>query len=219
MNKENLIADVTCPQCNHVQKHEFIKVINVSQNPQLKLGVLTDSLFTMKCEECGNEIFLNNELLYTDEDADLTILVAPEIETMDVSKQKLESNTSTNRIVQTVVDLKEKVVMFDTGLDDRAVELVKMYVENTSHNQFHGLRFLKLSENGDLIFALPDMGEEYDGKVMNFEYKYYLQLLTLCGGEAEDDAYYLIDPNWAYTLLKKVSEENSKKEEEAPSEK
>jgi predicted nucleic-acid-binding Zn-ribbon protein len=195
-------AEITCPKCRHCQKRTLRNLVNVTTDPQLKLGILTDSLFMMTCKNCGNSFLINHELLYIDEKADLTILVAPDLEKLDLSSVRLEAKTSINRIVTSVIDLKEKIVIFDAGLDDRAIELSKAYI-TYRNTQIENLRFLMQDPGKELTFAISDTNHE--NQAIKLEYHFYEKLLKLTQNHAESDDYYLIDSNWAYNLFSELA--------------
>ncbi|HKL59177.1 MAG TPA: CpXC domain-containing protein, partial [Sphaerochaeta sp.] len=71
-------ATLRCPFCNTEQQHNLYPVVDLGKNPSLKLGLLTDSLFSVRCTQCNNQFAVMHEMLVIDKKASFAILLAPE---------------------------------------------------------------------------------------------------------------------------------------------
>ena len=116
--------DIICPQCGESQKYRLFASINAKENPELKRRVLDETLFAWRCTRCNYFAAMAYSFLYTDPDAGYIICVTPAGEG-SVTEPTQEIQDFTKRSVRNLAELKEKILIFDAGFDDMAVELVK----------------------------------------------------------------------------------------------
>ena len=133
-------ATISCPQCGHESEARVYESINVTLDPEEKEAALSGTLSMFKCPECGLEAALNAPLLYHDMEQKLMIHVAPSDEDVEEAYSAIQAlfgnelastlveNDYTFRIVRTTNELKEKVMAFENGLDDRALEVCKLII-------------------------------------------------------------------------------------------
>ena len=120
--------ELTCPKCGKVHLCDRYSVINVTEKPELKEKVLMNKLFVFKCDACGLSAPLTYESVYVDTKKNLLFYLTPEI-TEETKKtiamwDKVEARHK--RIVTSLNDLKEKILIADNLLDDRIVEFMKI---------------------------------------------------------------------------------------------
>lgn len=60
------IVDVACPACGSEGQYRHYASANVTQEPNLKLKILDNSLFTFHCEHCGASALVETDCLYHD---------------------------------------------------------------------------------------------------------------------------------------------------------
>ena len=134
MNFEDDIEDtIICPNCNHEQELHVTPTVNVTVDPDMKEKVLSGELFLFTCENCGFSGYAGFPFIYEDKETNggFLIYMEPGCEDRevgvdgDVADQVLLQNM-TMRLVTTINELKEKIFIFEAGLDDRVVELFKM---------------------------------------------------------------------------------------------
>jgi len=123
--------DVSCPHCGAIVKTQMWPGINAENNPELKTLVLDETLFDWKCPTCGYEAQLVYPCLYHDKSKKFMIYVVPNgndctLQSVDVSEEFPQFQEITKRVVTSLTGLKEKILIFEAGLDDLAVELVKL---------------------------------------------------------------------------------------------
>lgn len=128
-----MIIDLTCPYCQHQQRFEVYPQINVSNEPALKNMVMNFELFKDQCESCSNIIPLAYQTMYHDFDQKLLVFLDPtqqlsasEVDDM-IEKEFGELSDYTIRLVSTPDELKEKIMLRDSHIDDRVLELMKQY--------------------------------------------------------------------------------------------
>lgn len=131
---------VTCPKCN--QDHPFVMwgSINTTLNPEMKAAVKDRSAFLFECPSCGEKTYVDYGFLYHQMEDRIMIHYAHSDENAEEVYKMLTEDDPTGmiqdmrkenyliRIVRTQNELREKIAIFDEGLDDRIVEIFKIYI-------------------------------------------------------------------------------------------
>ncbi|HEX3017274.1 MAG TPA: CpXC domain-containing protein [Caproicibacter sp.] len=122
--------DVGCPHCGAAVRTQMWPGICAQENPELRTRVLDETIFDWKCPECGYSAQFVYPCLYHDKDRKFMIYVVPngsgrEFQPVDVSEKFPQLAGVKKRVVSSPAELKEKILIFEAGLDDYAVELVK----------------------------------------------------------------------------------------------
>ncbi len=104
--------------------------MNVTIDTQLREQVLNESLFDWRCQSCGFAAHLVYPCLYHDMDRKFMVYLLPDVhdarlEDKAVDDQFPELRGLRRRVVSTLSELKEKVLIFEARLDDMATELSK----------------------------------------------------------------------------------------------
>lgn len=136
-SKENI--ELNCPNCGKKQTVSIWKSINTSLNPEMKEAVRNKSAFKYTCPDCGYETILDYGFLYHQMSDRFMIQYVQTDESAEKVKDIWSDENSPMmrimrekhylmRIVRTQNELLEKIEIFDAGLDDRIVELCKMFI-------------------------------------------------------------------------------------------
>lgn len=144
MSKQST-QQIDCPNCKHVQNFTVLDSLNGDLDPNAKQKLLNGTLFKYKCEKCGYEADIVYNMLYHDMGHNTMVyFVQPEM--VEETKFQMEyvqqmmgkfgnkaaaltplMKKPRNRIVTDQNRLREKAIIFDAGLDDRVVEVVKLF--------------------------------------------------------------------------------------------
>jgi len=134
MSKSEIIK-YACPQCSRKTRFEIWKSVNVMLNPELRWEIMNDTLLKFRCKRCGFEQDVAYALLYHDQLNKHMIWWLPTLKEEETfqpepSHQMLEMalHNYRLRVVNTYNKLKEKILIFESGLDDRAIEILKRYM-------------------------------------------------------------------------------------------
>ena len=188
---------ITCPKCN--EEHPFVmwQSINTQLDPEMRAAVKDRSAFQFICPTCGEKTYVDYGFLYhqmedgimihyasSDEDAEEIYKMVTNKEQDSLFYDMLDADYLI-RIVRSQNELREKISIFDEGLDDRIIEIIKLFVlakyqEQNSGDKSIALYYVK-KEEGDCIeiygddgykghFVIPkglydDMYKEYSGKI------------------------------------------------------
>lgn len=122
--------DVGCPKCGAALRTQMWPGICVQENPALRARILDETIFDWKCPECGYTAQFVYPCLYHDRERKFMVYLVPngsekEFQPVDVNQKFPQLAPVTKRVVSSPAELKEKILIFEAGLDDRAVELVK----------------------------------------------------------------------------------------------
>ena len=128
---------IECPSCG--EKFETIrwKSLNAQLNPKEKEQLISGSIFHVTCTKCNEGFPIQYSMLYNDMTNKVMIQLAlnendeeefkKSIKEMELRLPSMLSIAPQYRIVKNQNDLREKAMIFDCGLDDRVIELLKVY--------------------------------------------------------------------------------------------
>ena len=208
---------IVCPECGHEQEIHVIPSVNVTLDPEMREKVLSGEIFLFTCEKCGFSGFAGYPFIYEDKETAGGFLIYLEPECPDrevgvdgdVADQVL-LHTMTMRLVTTVNELKEKIFVFEAGLDDRVLELFKMLalskMESDDADKIPDeLRFTEIAEvEGEKkVFFAAFKEEKYLG-VLELPYSLY-QSCVITGAPIWDypiNECGMVDQQWVADRLK-----------------
>ena len=148
MSIQHRVAAV-CPNCGKVTESKIRGTVNIGLNPELREEVLTGRIRRATCPFCSSEFNVEWLFLYHDPTRQFIISYHPIIkdgrtapiptETLDVSEKVLCNYNL--RLVTSWNHLREKIGIFEDGLDDYPIETIKSVI-------------------GGKIFGTPKFGDE-----------------------------------------------------------
>ena len=218
------IEKVTCPSCNAEGEFLLWESINTTLDPEMKIKVRNGEAFKYKCEKCGNIAAVNYSTLYHQMEDHIMIQLNlgdnleesiefmkgifrnsdGEIVELDI---KLDDDYQ-NRVVTSMNTFKEKLNIIDYGLDDKVIELMKLFMlaqlgENNPDVNVLELLF-DINESGAPLFAV----HMDDGKwgTTSYPQDLYDYIKEKFAAIIENDKEVVIDLNWAMEILKSEKE-------------
>lgn len=145
---ETVTKSVECPKCGKPSATEILISANTTEDIEIRQSVFDESIFTWKCKECGYSSKYCHPLLYNDIEHRFMVYYIPQVERAKVVDNKLETEFSDlkgirKRIVPDINAMKEKILIFERGYNDMAIELTKLAVsevvsKETGHNVYSG---------------------------------------------------------------------------------
>ncbi len=143
MPENKLTKAIVCPMCGELSKAEIYTSVNPTVNKTFRNSVLDGSLFAWSCPECRYNARLTYPTLYNDMKNRFMIYLIPKIDRFQLCDKELEEKYGNlrninKRIVPTFNTFKEKIFIFESGLDDMAVELTKLAISQTVSKKLGG---------------------------------------------------------------------------------
>lgn len=137
----NTQEKVRCPKCGCLNEITLWQSLTVSDSEDLKELLLKGELNVLRCNDCGAKALVPTPLLYHDEQKKLMLSFLPAQNAEDAKKQfdaiksssrksgELETLKGYNlRYVYDYNSLLEKLLIFDSGLNDKTIEVIKLMV-------------------------------------------------------------------------------------------
>lgn len=208
-----------CSKCGRPQLFRVYRSINVAENPELKEKVRDGSLFVWECPDCGQVNLAKYESLYHDPASKIMIWLLP---SDDIEKSEIEAITRhakamgdyTLRRVSDISSLMEKVLVFDSGLDDLTLEMCK-YVTRVEMASKAGedkaleimklpMHFYRLVEEGEqkyITLSFPDNGRMVGCNIGFNVYEDCRAILERNPDFKAEEGFSKIDSDWLLTRL------------------
>lgn len=211
--------DVSCPHCGAAVKTQMWPGISAEENPELRARVLDETLFDWKCPACSYEAQLVYPCLYHDKNRKFMIYVVPNgndcaLRSVDVSEAFPQFAGMSKRVVASLAELKEKIMIFEAGLNDFAVELAKLALIDVAGKK-HGKivesgYFCSLDESAGQIefsFFLQGEREPVRQATRMDVYNKSLEIVESVGALAADGEFQSVDTSAAQEMLRRYREE------------
>lgn len=161
------IEKITCPNCQNESDFLVWDSINTSLDPDMKEKVRTGEAFLWNCPFCETKANVEYATLYHQMEDLVMIYYVPgdsdKTETIELMQGRHKNEDGEyveidlkidedymKRVVETKEEFREKLLILDNGLDDRIIELMKVFI--TSH--------LKHKENIEIDEILLDQYED-----------------------------------------------------------
>lgn len=212
----NVISkEVACPNCNEISNAHLYISVNATNDPQFREELLSENLLKWKCENCGFEGRFTYPLLYNDMKRRFMVYLIPQIDRFQLEDRELEDDYRNlkgiiKRSVPDFNSFKEKVFIFESGLDDMAVELTKLAISETVAKKHN----LKKVEEGYLSMYNRDtntmgftffVGENHEPYVQSARLEVYARSAQIASEFGKNDkklsGFIKIDREWAENTL------------------
>ncbi|MCD8026813.1 MAG: CpXC domain-containing protein [Clostridiales bacterium] len=215
MPENKVTKAIVCPMCGELSKAEIYTSINPTVNKGLRGKVLEDELFAWKCPLCGYNARLTYPVLYNDMKNRFMVYMIPKIDRFRLCDRELEDKYSNlrninKRIVPDFNAFKEKIFIFESGLDDMAVELTKLAISQTVSKKLGGAEitdgYLSMynRENNSMGFTYF-IGENHSPYVQTARLEIYGKSKgitdTLAAKDKKLNGFIKIDREWAENIL------------------
>lgn len=210
-----VIKKIVCPKCNEITEAKLFLSINATNEPQKREDALDEKLFMWRCDSCGYESRLTYPFLYNDMKYRFMIYMIPDIDRFQLIDKNLEEEYANvkgirKRIVSDFNTFKEKVFVFESGLDDMAVELTKLAISETVAKK-HAIKrveegYLSMynRETNTMGFTFF-VGENIEPYVQSARLEIYGKSMRIVNDLAikdkKLDGYIKIDREWASNVL------------------
>ena len=208
-----------CSKCGEKAEITIYKSINTAENPELREKISNGSLFIWKCPHCGQANLAKYESLYHDPDGKIMIWLMPSGDLPETQMQAISNHAKAMgdyrlRRVEDVGELMEKVLIFDAGLDDMAVEMCKYVTkmemsakksagqENLADTPFHFHRIEDIDGMKCLVFIYPSAGQMMSLNVGYNVYEDSIGILQRNPDIIPQGTFLKIDRNWLASVIR-----------------
>ena len=209
---------INCPECGTEGDFIIWQSLNTQLDPDAKEKLISGELFRYTCPKCGRVTNVAYDILYHQMEDLIMIQLAgrdEDVESAVASFDRMKDGSMpggaamfdagyTLRIVRDQNQLREKAYIFDQGLDDRAIEILKLYLRTNLKIQQPELNvaemLLEINDGAPEQFAVRL--EDGTWGSMAFQREAYDKILERLA-ESEDDGKnaYFVDQDWAMAQL------------------
>lgn len=208
------MKQISCPKCNRTNELRIYKTINATTDPQFREKLLGGQLFNFQCVGCGYEAALKYPVLYNDMKYRFMVYYIPDIDKDHVVDSGLEAEYSelsdvTKRLADNFNVMKEKIHIFESGLDDRAIELTKLAVSEIVvkktgekiNSSFFSIYNTEANTIG-FTFFVGENNEQYVQSTRLEIYKKSADIInSVVGDDKPSDGFVTINKEWAENIL------------------
>ncbi|WP_099204908.1 CpXC domain-containing protein [Scatolibacter rhodanostii] len=185
------IKEVVCPRCGETQEHKIYLQIYTAKDPAVKQQILKETFFNWECPKCGYVADMTYPCLFMDIKFRYALLFMP-VGNVPLPELPEQLSGYTKRIVRTPAELKEKLLIFDSGHNDVALELVKNALCTTVLSKYKVTKLKALfsrEKDGEFEFALfiPDKKEPIYHVLRSEIYQESLSILDTLGFEEKEE--------------------------------
>ena len=213
--------EIPCPKCGKTFEIERWDSINSEISPELIDKVVDGSFFRFKCPHCGEETIHLYPLLInvmTPEGGFIKLTGAPKEEAKEIAGMysgldpkmaalMKKATPKRYRFVNYLPDLVEKVELFRAGLDDRTIEIVKLFLfkalkaKGVDADQIF---WFKDGEDGEAYWAAGNKEKQFFMPFQQEAFKGMEDLIRSKDPRWEEDnrSTYIVNGDWALDWVK-----------------
>ncbi len=213
----NIKQSVKCPNCGQMSDITVWSSITVKDSPDLKTDLLSGKVNMFVCPSCETRALMPHPMLYHDEDMKLMISFSPtndavlaeqlfdNVQTSSKQSGELDKLEGYNlRFITDYNELLEKLLIFDNGLNDKAIEVIKLMIlsQDADKSEQRVCRFGK-REGDTLEFMIYDFIENqvYTSAVPHNTYTTVYDSLIQSGMKPYSFDWERVDGSYATRLL------------------
>lgn len=167
----------TCPHCKNQRQRTILQSINVDVNPEMRKKIDDLSCFEWRCPICGKISLVVDPCLYHDISGQFMVWLCLEDNPPPASGFDPLADY-TLRWVESPNAFREKIKLLEAGLDDRAVEIMKLILAIQLQKSFDIVELLfhafdERTTRFTFAAVLSDGAEQY----VSMEGQTYLRIL------------------------------------------
>ena len=203
-----------CPVCDHETTRQIYARLDAQAEPEVKKTLLEGKLFTFECDNCGAQRQIDNDFLYLDHEKKVIIALIPSLAARKADMEKIltqfmrqsehDLSQYSLRVVRSAATLVEKVTIFEQGLNDIVVEIVKLLTDGLfakeRPNETVKARYFYLVHKEKKILYITDKDQllvDFHQSLVDFSQDKYNKAVR----EDYKGRFIVVDENWAANLL------------------
>ncbi|MBQ6168442.1 CpXC domain-containing protein [Ruminococcus flavefaciens] len=206
---------IKCPKCKKLSEMTVWDIIDVTDAPEMKQKIRNGEAFRWHCSECDDNSLIFFPTIYHQPGEKYIVSYVPgDPDTAEKCMKDLSNdnesgynfdNGYTRRVVTDMNQLREKLVILDEGLDDRIIELMKLFIVADIQTSSQDLRITEIyftKEKDDTYsFAIRFDNDKWGGTA--FSKDNYDQVAKTFKTSLLADNEVIIDTEWAVEMLNK----------------
>lgn len=208
MPTEYRTSKIKCPRCDKVSSAPVFDSIDLTEASDFtRKMALSGKLFRFECQSCGKKKDLSYPVTAVDDDmgAIVTVLNSKDKQgdykrIVDVYRSLEQADDERYRIVDTCQELSEKMRIFNDGLDDRVIEILKVLISEDIVEQRQELPkvrcIYKRLADGSMSFTATYNGDRYEVELPTSSYLPVEEALSELDDRSLLQAY-MINWQWA----------------------
>jgi len=218
MSDNTYHVQVMCPSCGRKSTYTMKTLIDTGVDPYAEKKLFSGELFQYICPFCHQPQDISYSCLYHDHAR--KVLIGYADSEKDEAEMRLNlngsyhrdqldevlkdwSSTCTKRLVTSISDLQEKVLIFHFNLDDRLIEIAKYLTRMIAEEQQPELQFDTLYFNhGEEGYSFLAVNEDGSAGEIPFSKENYLLLERKYSQALLAVNNLTIDEAWAQTFLR-----------------
>ena len=210
---------ITCPQCGQNSPFTVWDSLNIKENPELKERLLSLDLFTFRCPHCSQTANVMYSFLYHDMDNHFMIYHIAQGDPDDMANDAFHEAENDSlmkhkeyklRIVHSLDELSEKIMLFEGGFDDRIMELAKAAAMAQAQSQYPDFPITSshlVQDGSDVQLILLDKDKQQQAHIpftdgVDVLYAQFSTAFSDILQEASEGVW-TIDYVWAQSFIKK----------------
>lgn len=197
-----------CIKCGKMRQINMYPQIDAMESPELKEAILSEKLFDFTCSSCGFNADYAYPVLYHDREKAYMIYYTQNPGVVNESRLPIYLKQVKKRVVTGIKELKEKIIIFDGGYNDVAMEMVKSAMQKIlvkKYNDNNTRVFFVRGDEASLTFAIY-FSDSKDAVYQSANIKLYKQALELLenSGYKEKNAFINVDKAFAVKLISEL---------------
>ena len=206
-------VDIPCPGCGKEFRHHAPTLVNARKDPELRDKLIEGTLFEFTCPRCGYTASLVNPCLYLDpaHHASIYLVISDDMAEGvsgmfdDLGLEDTPVGRSLKRIVFDRHDLRGRAITLDEGLDDRAIEILKIAVSGSAKMQGgvpaddECIVNLTGVKDGDLVFHVESGDTSFSAVMPRGGYELYRDAIRRSSVANEQP--YFVGKTWAHHAI------------------
>lgn len=212
---KNHIEKIKCSKCNAESEMLVWETMDTSTDPQLKAQIRNGDCFGWHCPHCDNKSLIFYPTIYHQVNEHYIICYVPgnPSSAVEYMKNINENNQSgydfndnyTKRVVSDINQLREKLLILDEGLDDRIIEIMKVFAMAEIQKSFSDLTVAEIyfNKEQDGTYNLAVKFDNGQWGSTDFAMDSYDQVVKTFKTSLAVDDEVIIDTEWAITMIEK----------------
>ena len=212
---KNHIEKIKCSKCNAESEMLVWETMDTSTDPQLKAQIRNGDCFGWHCPHCDNKSLIFYPTIYHQVNEHYIICYVPgnPSSAVEYMKNINENNQSgydfndnyTKRVVTDINQLREKLLILDEGLDDRIIEIMKVFAMAEIQKSFSDLTVSEIyfNKEQDGTYNLAVKFDNGQWGSTDFAMDSYDQVVKTFKTSLAVDDEVIIDTEWAISMIEK----------------